>query len=75
MFKKIIYALLCILDVYFCWSAIGFTITGASVPTIIGDKKAVFMGNYILSITFGVLFIILTTLLIIFGIRLFRKRK
>ena len=75
MFKKILYILLCIVDLYLCWSAIGFTITGAASPNLIGDIKAVFMGNYILAITFGILFVILTTLLVVFGIKHIKNKK
>ncbi len=75
MFKKILYFAFCVADLYILWLTIGFTIVGLTNPKILGDGTAMFMGNYILSITCGIIFLIATPILVIAGIKLFKKKK
>lgn len=75
MLKKIFFGIFCVIDLYLLWLSVGFTITGVTGPKLNGAEYATFMGNYIMAITFGTLFLIATTLLIIFAIKLFKPRK
>lgn len=75
MFKKILFGLLCLIDTYTIYSTIGYGIMGNNSPTLYGNTSSIFMGNYILCIVFGVLSLILTTLIILFTVRFFKHKK
>lgn len=75
VFRKILYALLCVANVYFAYSWIGYLVLGIKHPTIYGETNTNFMGMYIMSITFFVLFAVLSTILLIWGIKYIKSRK
>lgn len=65
MFKKIAFGVLSLVDIYLLYSWIGYLVLGTKHPIIYGDINTNFMGMYIMSITFFILFALLTTLLIV----------
>lgn len=75
IFRKILFSILCVVDVYLAYSWIGYLVWGTGHPTIYGEVNTNFMGMYIMSITFFVLFTILTVVLLIWGIKYLKKRK
>ena len=79
MYKKIskylIYGFLFLLDLWFLYSTIGYFILGYNTPKIYGETNTIFMGMYILSITFGVCFLVLTLSIAISLIIIRKKRK
>ena len=75
MFRKITFIILLIIDIYLIYSAIGYAIMGNNCPEIVGEQKSIFMGNYIMSIIFGSKGIMLTIVLIILGIKTYKKKK
>ncbi len=75
MLKKIIFAVCCVADLYLLWLTIGFTITGATGPKLVGAEYATFMGNYMMAITFGTLFLLATAILTLVAIKMFNPRK
>ena len=75
LFKKIIFALLIVANCYVLYASIGFYVMGSSAPKLIGNTKAMFMGNYVLSIVFGVGFIILSVIITLLGINIFKTKK
>lgn len=75
IFRKTLFAVLCVVDIYLTYSWIGYLVLGINHPTIYGTTNTNFMGMYIMSITFFVLFAILTTILLVWGIRYLKKRK
>ena len=74
-FKITLVVILSLVDLYLLYSAIGYLILGIQTPKIIGSVNTVFMGMYIMSITFSVLFLVLTTIIIIMSIKFFKKKK
>lgn len=75
IFRKILFSILCVVDVHLDYSWIGYLVLGAHHPTIYGEVNTNFMGMYIMSITFFVLFAVLTVILLIWGIKYLKKRK
>lgn len=75
VFRKILYIVLCVVDVYFTYSWIGYLVLGIKHPTIYGETNTNFMGMYIMSITFFVLFALLSTLLLVWGIKYIKRAK
>ena len=75
IFRKILFSILCVVDVYLAYSWTGYLFLGIKHPTIYGEVNTNFMGMYIMSITFFVLFAILTVVLLIWGIKYLKKRK
>ena len=75
MLKKIIFAVCCVADLYLLWLTIGFTITGVTGPKLVGDEYATFMGNYMMAITFGTLFLLATAVLTLVAVKMFNPRK
>ncbi len=75
MFKKILFIILCFADLYLAYATIGFTIMGATAPKLYGEPHAFFMGNYVLSIVFGIAFIVDTLVVILMAINMFNLKK
>lgn len=74
-FKIILVSLLSVVDLYFLYSTIGYLILGIQTPKILGDRQTTFMGMYMMSITFGVLFVLLTITIIILCIKFFKSKQ
>lgn len=74
IFKIISLSVLGIIDLYSLYATIGYLILGINTPKIIGEPSASFMGMYIMSITFFVVFL-LSSVMIILLIKFGRKRK
>lgn len=74
-FKITLVTILSLVDLYLLYSTIGYLVIGIQTPKIVGSVNTVFMGMYILSITFAVLFLLLTTIIVIMTIKFFRKKK
>ena len=74
VYKKIILGILLLIDVYCLYATIGYLILGIQTPKILGGVGTTFMGMYIMSITFGVLMLITTLLIVFLWIR-FKKKK
>ena len=75
VYKKIILAVLCVVDLYLLYSTIGYLIIGIQTPKILGGEPTTFMGMYMMSITFFVLFAILTTIIVFLWIRFVKNKK
>ena len=75
MRRKIIYysilSVIGLLMLYFLYCAIGYCVLGAKSPVLYNGTKAYFMGMYLMGITYGIIFLIFLTLVII----LLCKRK
>ena len=74
VYKKIILGVLLLIDTYCLYSTIGYLILGINTPKILGGVGTSFMGMYIMSITFGVIMLIITLLIVFLWIR-FKKKK
>lgn len=75
VFRKVLFGLLCAVDVYFTYSWIGYLVLGIKHPVIYGETNTNFMGMYIMSITFFVLFALLSGLLLVWGILYIKESK
>jgi len=75
VFKKIIVAILCLIDSYFLYATIGYLVLGIQTPRILGGVPTTFMGMYMMSITFFCLFAVLTTIVIILTIKYFKNKN
>ena len=79
MCKKVvvysIYGVLILIDLFFLYSTIGYYVLGANTPKIYGETTTTFMGMYIMSITFGVCFFVLTLCIVVSLIILRKKKK
>ncbi len=79
MCKKVvvysIYGVLILIDLFLLYSTIGYYVLGATTPKIYGETTTTFMGMYIMSITFGVCFFVLTLCIVVSLIILRKKKK
>lgn len=75
IFKKILFGVLSLVDIYLLYSWIGYLVLGTQHPVIYGESNTNFMGMYIMSITFFILFAVLTTLLIIWLVCYIKRNK
>ena len=76
IFRIILIVLFSIISAYSGYATIGYILWGGEMPTIYGtDGTTTFMGMYLMAITFGVIFIISTALLILVCVRLHKTRK
>ena len=73
--KIIITSVLSLIDAYALYSTIGYLILAIKTPKITGDTPTTFMGMYIMSITFGAIFLILMSLTVFLAIKFFRPKK
>ena len=73
--KIIITSVLSLIDAYVLYSTIGYLILAIKTPKISGDTPTTFMGMYIMSITFGAIFLILMSLTVFLAIKFFRPKK
>ncbi|MGN1208064.1 MAG: hypothetical protein ACI4TI_01190 [Christensenellales bacterium] len=75
MSRKIIYysiiSALTLLDLYFLYQTIGYAVLGSKAPTLYNGTTAHFMGMYLMSITYAVAFVVVTTIIAV----LLAKRK
>lgn len=69
--KRVFFVLLSLIDLYFLYAIIGYLILALKTPKIYGETITYFTGMYIMSISFLILFISLTTILAL----MFRKYK
>ena len=74
VYKKLILGIILLIDAYFLYATIGYLILGIQTPKILGGIKTTFMGMYMMSMTFGAIFIITTLILVFLWIR-FKKKK
>jgi hypothetical protein len=74
VFKKIILAVLVLVDTYFLYATIGYLVLGIQTPKILGGVQTTFMGMYMMSMTFFGLFAVLTAIIVFLWIR-FAKKK
>ena len=75
VFKKIAFALLCLVDGYFLYATIGYLILGINTPDILGGVPTTFMGMYMMSITFFCLFVLTSIIITIISIRYFKNKN
>ena len=73
--KIIIITLLNCINIYLLYSTVGHLILAIKTPKITGDTPTTFMGMYIMSITFGAIFLILMSLTVFLAIKFFRPKK
>ncbi len=70
-----LYSVLILIDLWLLYSTIGYYILGNNTPKIYGETTTNFMGMYIMSITFGVCFFVLTLCIVVSLIILRKKKK
>lgn len=75
IFKKILFSVLSLSDIYLLYSWIGYLVLGTKHPVIYGEVNTNFMGMYIMSITFFALFAVLTTILTIWLVCYIKRNK
>lgn len=73
--KIIILSVLSLVDLYVLYSAIGYLVLGIKTPKIIGETNTTFTGMYIMSITFALIFICLTGVIIFLGVKFYKRKK
>ena len=73
--KIIITSVLSLADAYVLYSTIGYLVLAIKTPKIYGSPNTTFMGMYIMSITFGIGFLVLTGLIVFLAIKLFGRKK
>ena len=74
VYKKIILVILLIIDAYLLYATIGYLVLGIQTPKILGGVNTTFMGMYMMSMTFGVIFIVTTLILVFLWIRFVKKK-
>ncbi len=76
-FKIILFSILNVINAYVLYSAIGYLVLGIQTPKIEGIdvKNTTFTGMYMMSITYAVAFVLLTTIIIILGIKFFGHKQ
>lgn len=75
LFKKILFGIFCVVDLYFLYSTIGYLVLGIQTPNILGDRPTTFTGMYIMSLTFFLLTIVLTTILVVILVKYVKNKK
>ena len=75
VYKKIILAVLMLIDLYLLYSTIGYLVLGIQTPKILGGVPTTFMGMYIMSMTFFALFAVMTIVIVFLWIRFAKKSK
>ena len=73
--KIVIFSALNLANLYCLYATIGYLILGINTPKILGDTPTAFMGMYIMSMTFGAIFLVLTALIIWPGVKFFRAKN
>lgn len=73
--KIIITSILSLVDAYVLYSTIGYLILAIKTPKIYGSPNTTFMGMYIMSITFGIGFLVLTGLIVFLAVKFFVHKK
>lgn len=73
-FKITILVLLSLIDIYCIYSTIGYLFLGINTPKLIGESNTVFVGQYIMSIVFLFITLIISFLILLLAIKL-RKNK
>lgn len=73
-FKITMLVLLSLIDIYTIYSTIGYFILGLNTPRLIGDSNTIFVGQYIMSIVFLFITLIISFLILLLAIKL-RKNK
>ena len=74
-FRIILLSIFSLADLYTIYATIGYFIIGYNCPRINGATQTIFTGNYLMSVTFLLATIILTTLIIVISIKLKRNKK
>lgn len=74
-FRIVLLIVLSLADLYTIYATIGYFIIGYNCPRIDGTTRTVFAGNFILSATFLLATIVLTTLIIVIAVKLKRHAK
>ena len=74
VYKKIILVIILIIDAYLLYATIGYLVLGIQTPKILGGVNTTFMGMYMMSMTFGVIFIVTTLILVFLWIRFVKKK-
>lgn len=75
IFKMILFWILVVVDVYSIYATIGYLVLGLQTPRILGGHQTIFMGMYLMSMTFFLVSLILTLILIPIIIKFFGSRK
>ena len=75
LFKKILFWIIVLIDVYCIYATIGYLFLGLNTPKILGGRQTIFMGMYLMSMTFFLFALILTLIIIPIIIKFFKNRK
>lgn len=75
MFKKILIICFSVLSAFLLYQAIGYLVLGAKSPVLYNGVYAHFMGMYIMSITYGVFFLISTIILLLIIFKMKGKKN
>ncbi len=73
--KRILFWVLAVVDIYLLYAWVGYLVLGLDHPTIYGAENTTFTGMYMMSITFFVCFLVVTTILIVAMVKYFKNRK
>ena len=74
-FRIVLLSILSLANLYTIYATIGYFIIGYNCPRIDGASRTIFAGNFILSATFLLATIVITTFIIIIAIKLKRNAK
>ena len=69
IFKKILFSLIVAIDLLLLVVTIGYIKWGIEMPSSLAGRQMVFMGAYLLAMAYGILFLGITTILIIWIVR------
>jgi len=72
--KKIILIVLGVVDLFLLAQVIGYIIWGIQMPNSVGGRNLQFMGAYILAITYALVMLLLTAVIITL-VLVWRKKK
>ena len=73
--KIITIVILSLIDMYLAYGTIGYYILGTQAPKIVGVESTKFMGMYLMSFTYGSIFLVLTIVIVVLGIKFFKQKK
>ena len=75
IFRRIVFWLFAVVDLYAIYATIGYLVLGLKTPRILGGHPTIFMGMYLMSMTFFLVALVLTLILIPIIIKFFKARK
>ena len=75
IFRRILFWILAAIDLYCIYATIGYLVLGLNTPKILGGKPTIFMGMYLMSMTFFLVSLVLSLILAHVIYKYFKARK